>query len=222
MAWSVIARRSTLFITIMSLVALPGSGGNSVAGTMGFMFHKEICPLGPGFFGLNLVAIPFESPYANAQDVCEALNLTLLAGRVTQYDAASGTPYSFLCGDLNPFSLNPHVGVIVTNPTPTSGILVGAHADPPLPGVLIHARGFPQKGTNVFPVPYNSMASNAEDLCMDASLTPLPQFNVVRVKACQGIALQHRCTGLGAFDLELGEAVVLLNPTTTTFMPSHF
>lgn len=212
-SWKVFA--ACLAVASIALLA----GQPAEASNMGFKMNKAVAAQGSGQRGTNLVSLPFRNPYANASDVCTALNLTNGSGRITQINAQTGATLSYLCGDLGPFTLRLREGFIATNPTATSGIIVGSH----IPGqsVSTFALGSGVRGTNLLTVLYHTTAVNAQDVCNQASLTA-GVGRVTRINAPAGTTNSHLCGDLGAFNLVLGEALVVTDSAPHTYTPSHF
>lgn len=201
-------------ISVAALAAAP-----ALASNMGFKMNRQISALGANPIGQNNVALPYRGPYNNAQDICVALNLTAATGRVSQINAATGVPLNHTCGNAGAFALLPRVGMRVTNPTATNGIIVGSHV--PGQSVSLSALGAFPRGQNSYPVVYHTTAVNAQDLCVQAGLTPA-SGRVSRINAATGVPQNHTCGNAGAFGLVLGEAVTITNPTAVNFVPAHF
>ena len=195
---------------VLGLMFMLGSTA-VIASNMGFRYHKAIFPKSfPAPKGDNWVSFPYVNFYSTAEDLCNALNLTPSTGKIVQYDGQGGAP-SHNCGDLGPFTLKTGIGVLVTNPTATSGILVGSHPSvpPAFPdGFKLYPLGAGTVGLNMFLLPYNSNAVNAQDLCVQFGL-PVNQSTVQRRNALTGTTSSHTCGNLGPFNLVLGEAVVI-------------
>ena len=217
-------RSTRLLLPLLALVLiLTTSASRLDASTMGFKFNKAICPQGPAPLGQNWLSLPYSTIYANAADICTALGLAAARGTVTQFNAAVGVILTYRCGDAAPFPINPRVGLVITNPLPTAGVLVGSHAPGP-PGTSLFTLGLFPIGHNLFAVPYNSMARNARDVCGQLGLVGTPA-TITRVDACLGVPLVHFCTDVGpGFSLVVTEAVLVQMPVPAIigFDPPHF
>lgn len=220
--WSKVA----VAVALASVVLL--AGDQAMASNMGFKMNKTVAATAsPSPIGENRVALPFRNPYQNAQDICTALGLTAATGRVRQLDALSGVTASHNCGAAGPFSLAQRVGIIVTNPTPAGGILVGSHSSNPPSGITIRKVGASPIGQNDFPVPYHTTAVSAEDLCVDLGLPA--NSTVRRLNASSGVTSSHNCGAAGAYSLVLGESVRIAMPSSVVTdlvvaagHPAHF
>lgn len=192
------------------------------AGTnMAFRHHKAIHPLGLGAKGRNYVSIPDRSPYHGNDGLnrlCDHLNLAS-NGQIIQINAQTGTVNTFVCGQLQTNDLLPGVGVIVLNPTATSGMIVGSDEEE-VPYTFFDLGSSP-RGRNVFPVEYHGTAVTPEDLCVQCGLSS--SATVTRFDALNGTVNTHLCGGLPLYNLVQGEAVLILEangPKTCT--PGHF
>jgi len=221
---------SKLVVAIAVVFAVVLSIGVAQASNMGFKMNRVIQPLGtPSPKGQNQVALPFKNPYSTAQDVCDALGLSNVApkGKVSYVNASTGTTSSHNCGDAGPFALTARQGLIVNNNTAAGGIVVGSHqANPPGTISLIGLATPAPKGQNRFPVPYHTTAVNAQDLCVDLGLPSPSNGKIQRIDASSGVTSSHNCGDAGAFNLVLGEAVIITFTGATinvpTGHPAHF
>jgi len=189
------------------------TGESPRATNMGFRMNRGIAPLGPFPIGQNWVALPYTNIYTNAQDICNALGLAPGFGAVRQIAADTGVTFSHVCGNAGPYALLTGRCVIVLNNVATNGILAGSH-----PAAGVATPGFtlfplappPPRGMNLYPVPYNSAACSAQDLCVQLALPATA--TVRRLNAFTGVTQSHTCGGAGAFPLILGECVSITFP----------
>jgi hypothetical protein len=199
-----------------------GGWKTAEASNMAFKLNKQIFELATGGKGKNYIAFPDRGPHQGSgglTNICTALNLGAGTGEIKQFDAAVGTVNSFLCGQLETWTFQDGVGVIVTSPTATSGIIVGA--DTPGNSFQFEDLGSPPIGYNLFPVEYHTTAVTPEDLCNQCGLSTTAQL--LRFDAQNGTILTHQCTQLPLWNLVLGEAVLILEdngPKNCT--PPHF
>lgn len=194
------------------------------ASNMGFKLNKVISPtITPTANFENWVALPYRNPYNNAQDLCNALGLSSVApkGNIKVFDPQTGIPSSHNCGDLGAFLLSkPYTqgGFIVRNTTPAGGILVGSHAGSPPAPLSLYPLIVPlPKGQNYMSVPYHTTSVDAQALCVDLGLPA--GGKVQRRDAATGVPGSHNCGDLGAFNLSLGEAVLITFPNSAGFNP---
>jgi len=166
------------------------------------------------------VALPYKNPYNNALDVCQALGLTALSGKVQQIDAATGVTASHICTQAGPFSLTERVGLRITNPTAAGGILVGSHASNPPGSVTLRKAGATPIGQNDFPVPYHTTAVTSNDLCVDLALPA--GAGVRQLDAATGVTCVVICGTAPTCNLVLGESVLISGLTVDlTIAPGH-
>jgi hypothetical protein len=195
---------------VAALVVL--AGDHAQASNMGFKMNKVIDPkaTNPGV-GVNLVAIPYRNPYANAQDLCDALGLTAAQAKVLQNVAQTGASLSHTCGNASPFSLRGREGFKVTGqPTTAGGILVGSHqANPPGSVTLYPSSTNPGVGVNLYDLPYHTTNTTADQVCSDLGLPA--GSKVIRNIAATGGSQSFTCGGAAAFTLVLGEALTISN-----------
>ena len=215
---------SKLVVAIAVVSAVVLSGGVAQASNMGFKMNRVIQPLGtPSPKGQNQVALPYKNPYLTAQDVCDALGLSGVApkGKVSQINASTGSTSSHNCGDAGAFSLTGRQGVIVNNSTAAGGILVGSHQSNPPGTISLLGLATPSpKGQNRFPVPYHTTAATAQDLCVDLGLPSPSNGKIQRIDAATGVTSSHNCADAGAFNLVLGEAVIITFTGSTITVPA--
>jgi hypothetical protein len=213
----------TLFaLSLVAGLVLAGGLKTAEASNMAFKLNKQIFELASGGKGKNYISFPDRGPHqgpGGLTNICAALNLTDGTGEIKQVDAQAGTVNSFICGQLETWTFQDGVGVVVTSPTPTSGIIVGA--DTPGNSFELYDLGTPPIGYNNFPVEYHTTAVTPEDICNQCGLSTSAQ--VLRFDAQNGQILTHNCTQLPLWNLVLGEAVLILEdngPKTCT--PPHF
>jgi len=230
--WSIVV----VAVALSSVVLL--SSDQALASNMGFKMNKVVeAKVFPNPKGENLVALPYRSPYQNADDVCSALGLSDSdpLAKVSQLDPRAGGTFgqtsSYNCQDLvGAFSLIPRVGVTVFSGTTAGGILVGSHQGNPPGGMILKQKVFPApQGDYYFPVPYHTTAVNAQDLCTDLNLpTAAPGTKILRLDALAGVKPSHDCGAAGAFPLVLGESVLIQilvgasDVTVAAGHPAHF
>jgi hypothetical protein len=218
-------RIGVLAIVVLLFVVASLFEDRSLASEMGFRFNKQICPLAaPSPRGRNWISLPLVNNYTNAQQLCVALAMPVGSSRVLQWNANTGAITVWTCGGGGPPPpLNPLVGVEVNAPVMGFGVLEGSHFDPPAPGIpLFPADGPPFNGSNLYPVPYHSMARTMQDVCVDIGL-PLGPARIVRLDACTGATSVWNCGPGLSPALVLGEAVVIDSmPVATAFIPDHF
>ena len=217
-------------VAAVAMVALVASSSSEVqASNMGFKMHRvTAAKSGPDPQGVNLLALPYQNPYQNAQDICDALGMSgSPLGTVEQVDANAGTINVHGCGLGGPFALANRVGVTVKDTVARAGILVGSHVGNPPGSVTLFQLGVPPQGDNPFPVPYHTTAVNAQDLCVDLAMPASPNGTIQRIDAAAGAILVHGCGLGGAFSLVLGETVIVQQNSGGDIVvpagrPSHF
>lgn len=192
------------------------------ASNMAFKLNKPIHPLAAGGKGRNYVAFPDRGPHQGAgglTNICTSLQLNTGTGTITQLNSAQGTVNTFQCGQLETFSFMNGVGAIITDTTAAGGIIVGA--DTPGNQFSFTDLGSPPIGYNIFPVEYHTTAVTPEDLCGQCALSGTA--SVTRYDALNGLVQSHVCGQLPLWNLELGEAVLILEPNgPKTCTPPHF
>ncbi len=206
------------------LLGLPGSGDEAVASNMGFKENKQIFAKdGAPRNGENLVALPFNNPYATSQDICDAIAGAAPACRIVQINALAGITSTDSCSAAGgAFPLLQRVGILVDSCTaPTAGILVGSHA----PGVAINL--YPQvspvpKGFNHYPIPFHTTNANMQNVCTDLGLAA--PNRILRYNADNGVTSSWTCGGGGASPvLVLGESLIIDSLSVASApVPSHF
>lgn len=219
-----LSKRITGVVVVAAVAVLVAgmTGSDAIASNMGFKENKAIAAVGiPAPKGQNLVALPFNNPYANGQDICDALSLTPGSGQVLQVNAQTGSTNVHVCGNAPLFNLAERVGIEVRNPAISSGILVGSHA--PGVAVTLYPLGVPApKGRNIYPIPFHTTNANGQDVCNDLGL---PNGSTVeRIDATAGLTQSHVCGNTPLFNLVLGEAlrVRYSGGGSLTPVPSHF
>lgn len=201
------------------LVAFAAAGTAS-ASNMGFKLNKAISSQGSGTKGRNLVSLPSNNPYKGSgglQNLCNACGLGP-SGQLIQFDGL-GQVYSYVCSQVQTFNLLPEKGVMITNPTDSSCILVGS--DDPSSTNVINDLGQSPRGTELFNVKWHTTSSNPEQLCMDCALSNTA--TVTRFDAVNGQVFSHQCGQVALWQLVLGEAVLILEDNgPKTCHQSHF
>lgn len=214
--------RGLAILSVAALVFTLGSWEKAEASNMAFKLNKVIHPLGQGTLGKNYTSFPDRGPHqgpGGLTNICSALNLANGFGEITQLDPAAGTVNTFQCGQLETFSFQDGQGAIITDTVGTSGIIVGA--DTPGNSFNFEDLGSPPTWYNIFPVEYHTTAVTPEDLCNQCGLSATA--TITRFDALAGLVLTHQCTQLPLWNLELGEAVLILEdngPKSCT--PPHF
>lgn len=212
-----------------SIVAL--AGDQALASNMGFKINKVISPKSVNAnVGQNLVAIPYQNPYANAGQLCAALGLTSGFAKVIQNNAQTGASLSFTCGGATPYTLRPREGFkVIEQPTAAGGILVGSHQSNPPGSVTLYASSANiNVGQNLYNVPYHTTNVTAADVCVDLGL-PNGSTKVIRNNAATGSSSSFTCGGATPYSIVLGEALLINSiPTGTPPItpgaghPAHF
>jgi hypothetical protein len=207
------------------LLGLAGSSDEAVASNMGFKENKQIFRQLPAAIQYgNLVALPFNNPYLTSQDICDALNLSVgdATCQIQQINAGTGVTATDTCGGGGSFPLAARVGVSVVQCTVNhSGIIVGSHA--PGVGVTLSLQAVtpPEKGTNNFPIPFHTTNATSQNVCDDLGL--VAPVSIRRNQADIAVPLIDTCGGGGAFNLVLGESLIIKNlAATISPIPSHF
>jgi hypothetical protein len=192
------------------------------ASNMAFKLNKVIHQISGGGKGRNYVSFPDRGPHQGAgglTNICTALNLGTGTGTITQLDPALGTVNSFLCGQIETFSFMDGAGAIITDGAPAGGIIVGA--DTPGNQFSFVDLGSPPIGYNLYPVEYHTTAVTPEDICTQCGFSSTA--SITRFDALNGLVLSHQCTQIPLWNLELGEAVLILEPNgPKTCTPPHF
>jgi hypothetical protein len=214
--------RTLVILTAAALALTLGTWEKAEASNMAFKLNKVIHPLGSGGQGKNYTSFPDRGPHqgpGGLTNICNALNLATGIGEITQLDPAFGLVNTYQCGQLETFSFQDGQGAIITDIQATSGIIVGA--DTPGNSFNFEDLGSPPTGYNIFPVEYHTTAVTPEDLCNQCGLSATA--TITRFDALNGLVLTHQCTQLPLWNLELGEAVLILEdngPKSCT--PPHF
>lgn len=203
------------------LLAAIAFAGPASASNMAFKMNKQIFALGSGVQGKNLVSLPDVNPYQGAGGLtalCTALQLSA-NGQLVQFDANLGNINTHNCGQVETFSLNPGTGLMVTDTTAAGGVIVGA--DTPGNSFDIYILGQTPRGLNLFPVEYHTTAVTPEDVCQQCGLSNTA--TVTHFDANTGNVFAHTCGQVPVFNLVLGAAVLIQEPTgTVSCTPSHF
>lgn len=214
--------RALFVLSLVAGIASLFGGEQALASNMAFKLNKVIHPSAPGNKGRNYTAFPDRGPHSGPggfTNICAALNLSNGTGEITQLNAAVGTVNTYQCGQLETFTFLDGVGAIVTDVVPTGGIIVGA--DTPGNSFTFTDLGSPPIGYNIFPVEYHTTAVTPEDLCNQCGLSNTA--TITRFDALNGLVLTHQCTHLPLWNLELGEAVLILeNNGPKVCTPPHF
>jgi hypothetical protein len=222
-------------------------GDEAFASNMGFkenkqLFRKQI----PSPKGQNLMALPFNNPYNNAQALCSAFSLPAGGPTLRIIDADLGIPYNYFCDPLQPDTAGPSlqtfpstrstlgVGVEFFNlPADVSGIVVGSHR-PGTPINMYERQGPLQNGVNMYSVPFHTTNANMQDVCIDLGLNVAPfagNSSVQKIDALSGVSNTFFCLlggPAGSPTLVLGEAVDvrftngLPAEVSISATPSHF
>jgi len=204
-----------LWIAAGFLIVLVASSGSATASNEGFSLSKRTYPLGGRPKGWNLVALPARNPYQGPRGLavlCHDLNLDA-QGQIIQIDG-QGMVNTHVCGGgPQQWNLIPGIGVIVQDPQLRDGRIVGT--DDPAKSVAIVNMGPLPKGTNVFPVDYNTIDVTPEDLCHDCGLSDTATIS--RFDASTGMVFTHQCGQAPAWELVKGEAVLIVESQGTRF-----
>ena len=215
---------------LLAAVLIVAAGGAAVASNMGFKFNKALV-LGPeaGFVGHNYTAFPYHNPYGTWGGMCTqtgllSTGLTRTRLRAFNYNIEDDTFTTANCGTAQAAAQTLVKGkgieIMGLGATPTSIIIVGSH-DPGHPVTLNKFKNF------WFSVPYHTTAVTSNDLCTQAGMTStgLTRATIARLNATAGTFQTAACgSTTGAFNLVLGESVVLRETvkTSTMFVPSHY
>jgi len=221
---------------VLAILAIAGAvllvdSDETLASNMGFKENKQIFPKdGPPNNGVNLVALPFNNPYATSQDICDAINSpvggTPPACRIVQIAANTGITSTDTCAAAGgAFPLIPRVGIVVDSCTAaTAGIIVGSHA----PGVAfnLYQQVPPQpKGFNHYPIPFHTTNATMGAVCTDLGL--VSPTRIIKINADNGVLATHSCPvanpGPAGLPLVLGESLIIDNVAVASApVPSHF
>lgn len=211
--------RSLVLVAGLALVAF-SVVSTADASNMGFKLNKQIWAQGSGSKGRNLLSLPDNSPYSGPTGLttlCNALGLGT-SGQITQWNGTGGI-FTFTCGQVQTFNLLPGVGLMVTNPTDSSGILVGS--DNPSAVYTIYDLGASPVGTNIANVKWHTTCTDPQCICTDAGLSA--SATVTRFDAQTGQVLTHTCGQVPLYTIQLGEALLILEDNgPKTWVPSHF
>lgn len=214
--------RALFVLSLLAGVAALFGGQEAQASNMAFKLNKVIHPIAAGGKGRNYVAFPDRGPHSGPGgfiNICNSLNLGTGTGTITQLNAAAGTVNTFQCGQIETFTFLDGTGVIISDVAPAGGIIVGA--DTPGNSFNFTDLGSPPIGYNIFPVEYHTTALNPEDLCNQCALSATA--TITRFDAQNGIVLTHQCTQIPLWNLELGEAVLILEDNgPKSCSPPHF
>lgn len=219
MTRATVARRASVVTAAALLVAFAATAG-AEASNMAFKLNLQVFPLLGGARGKNLVSLPDRSPYQGSGGLtrlCTALGLSG-AGQITMWNSTGGV-FIYTCGQVETFSLLDDKGIMITDTAAHTGIIVGSQ----VPGktYFIKKLGQSPVGTNIFPVAYNTTATNPEQVCTMCGLSAtatLSQFD-----ADIGQILTHTCGTLPVWNLRLGAALLVLeNTQDVSCVQSHF
>jgi len=212
--------RRSLVITACVLLAVFAVVSTAEASNMGFKLNKQVWSQGAGSKGRNLLSLPDNSPYKGAgglTTLCTALGLGT-TGQIVQWNGLGGI-FTFTCGQVQTFNLLDGKGLMITNPTDQTGILVGS--DNPSAIYTIEDLGASPVGTNIFNVKWHTICTDPQCLCTDCALSATA--TVTRFDAQNGTVLTHTCGQVALWQLQLGEAVLILEDNgPKTCRPSHF
>jgi hypothetical protein len=193
-----------------AFLALCMGGVDAKAGTsMAFRHRKAIHVYDGAAKGMNYISLPDSSPYLDPNGLntlCSHLNLSANA-TIKQSDAQNGIVHPHKCGYLQPFMLKAQVGILILDTVATEGMIVGSDVEGQSYTFFNLGLG---TGRNVFPVEYHATAVTPEDLCIQCGLSA--EATVTRYDAVTGYVQTHLCGNLALFDLQRGEAVVILEP----------
>jgi len=212
--------RRLLVITAGVLLVAFTVVGTASASNMGFKLNKPLSAQGSGSKGRNLVSLPSNNPYKGVgglQNLCNACGLGS-SGQLVQFNGL-GQVVSFVCSQVQTFNLLPDKGVMVTNPTDSSCILVGS--DDPQSTDVIEDLGSSPVGTNLFNVKWHHICTDPQCLCLDSNLSNTA--TITRFDAANGQVFAHQCGQVALWQLVLGEAVLILEDNgPKTVHQSHF
>jgi len=226
-------------VAVLVVVGVAGSVGLVMASNMGFKENKQVFQkVVPAPVGRNLVALPANNPYTNAQGICEALTLPGGGPTVTQIEPNGGVSSTYFCDPLAlpsaGYALLDLIGVIVDNlPADDGGILVGSHR-PSFNYTIWEQRVPAPKGRNLYSVPFHTTNQNMQAVCIDWGLNVAPfvgNASISRTDADAGVTQTYFCVAGGpaaSTALVLGEAVFIVYTDGTVAditlnkNPSHF
>jgi hypothetical protein len=216
---NVTRRRS--FVTAVCALAVAGSMvATASASNMAFKFNARVWAQGTGSKGRNLVSFPDFNPYRGPGGLgalCTALNLGP-TGQITQFDGSGGI-FAYTCGQTQTFNLLAGKGAMITHSSDTNGILVGS--DDPSATYTVNRLGSSPVGTELFNVKWHTTCTTPECLCVDCGFSGTA--TITRFDAQAGQVFTHTCGQVPLWTLQLGEAVLVLEPNgPKTCNPSHF
>jgi hypothetical protein len=188
-------------------------GGVVIASNMGFKLVYQVLTAS-GNSGTNWVSVPYNFPFANAQELyTDVPNCT----EVTRFVRSDDSLQTYLAGKgaIN-FPIEPGIAYSVKTSADTNYVSVGSHD--PSHGVGLEAASG-NSGTNWISVPYHTTANNAQELYMDVlNCTEVTCF--VR----SDDSLQTYLAGKGAvnFPITPGEGLIVKVSANSTWTPSHY
>jgi len=223
----------------VAVAVLATSGGLVMASNMGFKINKALTS---GFIGtqspkaLNWISLPYNHPYPNAKNICNAIGVTTNAGNVSQFDVppalpGSGVLTNFLCGGAGPgFAIDPLNGVRVTiaGAGVPNAVLVGSSNETAQISIVDAFIGNQApKRYNWRSVPFHTTWLKANDICVTVA-NATNAVTITRIDSTTGIATNHLCGqgagGAGNFSLVMGEALRITKAGAGGFLffPPHF
>jgi hypothetical protein len=190
-------------------------GGVIIASNMGFKLVYQVLTSVGGNSGTNWICVPFNYPFANAQELFTDIPNANEVGRHVRSDDSIQS-YIVGKGAIN-FPVETGVGYFVKVSADTNWVIVGSHD--PSAGVSFLASVGGNSGTNWFAIPYHTTAGNASELFAD-----IPNANEVGRHVRSDDSIQSYIVGKGAvnFPLVPGEGLFVKVSVDTTWTPSHF
>ena len=200
-------------LALAAVVVTLGVGGVVIGSNMGFKFNLALTG------GVDQwVSLPYNSPYADADDVLDALMpgggtvtrfLPTAPPSVDFWNGSSGTNFATTAGEglqLNPLT-----------PGTTNAVVVGSHN----PFANVPAGGFIANRDYLISIPYHTTAQNADDLLAD-----LPSSGGTATRLIPGtppsVDFWNGSSGTN-FSVVLGEGyVVRVLSDSPGYIPAHF
>jgi hypothetical protein len=215
------------------------SGGLLMASNMGFKLNKFIQnnQTGAGPKADNWVSIPYNSPYTNFTQLCNAFVTTnKLRITISRIDPVTGTFTNVNCLAGSAVALDGAVGLrvrvvgTIAAESPSNVVLVGASNETkPWPNIIGSFSGSGPKGDNWVSIPYHTTMLKANEICTLAGIPALTNGTVSRIDPTTGTFTNFPCgSPVGSatnFSIVIGEAYRIRKNTAGTTvgaLPPHF
>jgi hypothetical protein len=191
-------------------------GGGVFASNMGFKLVYQLLTSAGGNSGTNWMAIPFNFPFANAQELYTDIPNCL---EISRYYKDDDTYQTYLAGKgaIN-FPVTACESYLVKVSTDTNYVVVGSH-DPSVGVCDLKAPTFASSGTNWISVPYHTTATNASELYDD-----IPNCSEISRYWVADDTYQTYLIGKGAFNFPItpGQGLLVKVSSDTSWTPSHY